>query len=196
MIGQIKIGSGLLKGMTLKTPAHIATHPMGAREKNALFNMLRPKLAGAKVADLFAGTGALGIEALSNGAKSVIFVENFAPSQRILAQNLAQTRERLMLQAGVRSYPDANLYHNSAELELYRGTVQQFLPQHQGEFDLVLADPPYQDFQLSVVEQIGSLLRVGGTLALSFPGNAPILPGLALVSERHYAAAGIAIYEL
>ena len=70
----IKIASGIFRGRSIKSPKSSLTHPMGAREKLALFNMIVDDLPGSLVLDAFAGSGALGIEALSRGASEVVFV--------------------------------------------------------------------------------------------------------------------------
>ena len=80
----IKITSGKFRGRVIKSPNSRLTHPMGAREKLALFNMINDFLPGAQVLDAFAGSGALGIEAISRGAKSAAFIEKNAK----FAQNL------------------------------------------------------------------------------------------------------------
>ena len=71
----IKITSGKYRGRTIKSPNSKLTHPMGAREKLAMFNMISEYLSGAVVLDVYAGSGALGIEALSRGASYAMFVE-------------------------------------------------------------------------------------------------------------------------
>lgn len=84
----LKVVSGQFRGIALESPQSPGTHPMGSREKLALFNMLQSYLADATVLDAYAGTGALGIEALSLGAKSVIFVEKWPKAAQIIRQNL------------------------------------------------------------------------------------------------------------
>ena len=87
MKNSVKITSGTYRGQEILTPG-AGTHPMGAREKLALFNMITSELPGAKVLDAFAGSGALGIEALSRGAESVVFVEKSPAAARIIKKNL------------------------------------------------------------------------------------------------------------
>lgn len=84
---ELRILSGKYKGTKLKSPDLATTHPMGSREKLALFNMLSPYLEGATVLDYFAGSGALGLEALSRGAASVTFVENNPKAVRVINEN-------------------------------------------------------------------------------------------------------------
>lgn len=181
-VSQLRVSSGQLKGLTLASPEHSATHPMGQREKIALFNMIRPQLAHAKVLDLYAGSGALGIEACSNGAVQAVFVENHPRALQALAENVERAQQRL---------------DRSVSLGVYRGKVEQFLAQTSLQFDLIVADPPYDDFRPEVLANIVELLEREGMFVLSFPAQqaAPSFSGLVLVNERHYAGAKIAIYR-
>lgn len=153
---------------------------MGSREKLALFNMLRAEIAGAVVLDAYAGTGALGIEALSCGASSVTFVEKAPQVAKIIRDNLRGLDEKL-------------------EGEVFVGSVGEFTENTAlaGKYDLILADPPYDKFEVSEIAELAKLLKTGGRLVLSFPFQlgAPELSGLALQSARKYAAAGIANYR-
>ena len=85
-MGDLRVLSGKYKGTKLISPGG-ATHPMGSREKLALFNMLSPYLEGSRVLDYFAGSGALGIEALSRGANEVIFIENNPKAREAIRSN-------------------------------------------------------------------------------------------------------------
>ena len=168
---KIRITSGKYRGRTLKTPGG-ATHPMGAREKLALFNIIADYLPGAKVLDAFAGSGALGIEALSRGAESAIFIERSPSAANIIRQNLAE----LGLVAKVIASDVANF-------------------QTQEKFDLILADPPYDDFDIEKIANLSDLLAKSGVLVLSHPGEAPGIMGAELVKTRQYARAKISIYK-
>lgn len=128
----LRVLAGRYKGTVLASPHSDRTHPMGAREKNALFNMIQPYLAGAHVLDLFAGSGALGIEALSRGAAAAILVEKSPQIARIAQQNLARV-----------------------DMDLERGQAKVFAEDalkfartrpYQAFFDLIFIDPPYDGF--------------------------------------------------
>ena len=84
---ELKILSGKYKGTKLASPGLKTTHPMGSREKLALFNMLSPYLENAKVLDYFAGSGALGLEAISRGAASTTFIENNLKARQTIKKN-------------------------------------------------------------------------------------------------------------
>ncbi len=180
----LRIISGSLKGQTIASPNSPHTHPMGSREKLAMFNMIGDLLHGATVLDVFAGSGALGLEALSRGAKEVFFVECQLKVARVIQDNLVKLsrfRPQLLSEAQIFSEP------------LQKFSIR---PEFQSYFDLILADPPYDHFQPEKLTVLPQLLYRGGRIVLSFPSylNPPELPSLTLVSVRHYAAAGIAVY--
>src|SRR5512134_846169 len=85
----MRIIAGSLKGRRLKTPAWDGLRPTSDRLRETLFNILAPRIAGARVLDGYAGTGAVGIEARSRGASEVVFVERDARAAALLAENLA-----------------------------------------------------------------------------------------------------------
>lgn len=142
----MRIIAGTLRSRTLQAPAGLATRPTSDRLRETLFNVLAPRIAGARFLDLYAGSGAVGIEALSRGAEHVVFVERAAPALKILRANLA----RLDLHDG---------------FELRAGTVVSFL---RGEprtpsFDIAFLDPPY-DAANEYEKVLGFLGREGQRL--------------------------------
>lgn len=168
----IRIVSGYLRGRSIKSPRDSATHPMGSREKIALFNMISAYLPGATVLDAFAGSGALGIEAISRGAENVAFVEKSPKVARVIKDNLAS----LELQA-----------------EVFVDDIDKYSPEE--SFDLVIADPPYDHFTESKILPLTNILKDGGLLILSHPGTPPVIEGLNLTKTRKYAKANISIYQ-
>ena len=172
-MNNIKITSGDFRGRTISSPNLKTTHPMGAREKLALFNMLAEYLSGANVLDAYAGSGALGIEALSRGASYVMFVEKNPRAAAVIRKNLAELG---LLESAEVSEWDA----------------KNFLAPN--DFDIIIADPPYDDFEIHGVDNLAKFLKEGGILVLSHPGEAPEISGLTLQKTREYAAAKISIY--
>lgn len=166
---KITITSGKYKGRKIATPGG-ATHPMGSREKLALFNIV--SVEGLSVLDAFAGSGALGIEALSRGASEVVFVEKNAKACMIISKNL----KSLGIKDGFRVIKSSV---SRADLN---------------EFDVVLADPPYDNFDLTEVESLTKFVKNGGVLVLSHPDEVPELQGLKLLKTHQYAAAHLSIY--
>ncbi len=172
-MNNIKITSGKFRGRAINSPNLKTTHPMGAREKLALFNMISEYLPGANVLDAYAGSGALGIEALSRGASYAMFVEKNPRAAAVIRKNLADLG--LLENAGVSEWDAKN-----------------FLPPR--DFDIIIADPPYDDFDVRGVENLAKFLNKGGILVLSHPGEALKISGLTLQKTRAYAAAKISIY--
>ena len=166
----VKITSGNLRGRTLLTPGG-NTHPMGAREKLALFNMISSYLENATVLDAYAGSGALGIEAISRGASEVTFIEKNAKAAQVIRQNLAN----LNLKA-----------------EVFQGAVENF--QSGTQFDTILADPPYDNFIPESINGLTPFLKDDGILVLSHPGKAPEINGLSLLKSNQYAEAHLSLY--
>lgn len=177
MAGTVTITSGKYRGRKLVTPESQITHPMGAREKLALFNMLQPYLSGAKVLDIYAGTGALGLEALSRGALGVTFIENNSAALRCLRQNLAILGQ-----------------NDQSNVTIFPGKASIFASNE--FYDLILVDPPYDHFHLQEVAKLASFLAPGGIFALSHPSDADInFESLQRLTARKYANACITIFE-
>lgn len=171
MMNTLRITSGAKKGRKIETPGG-TTHPMGERERLALFNMISEELQGAEVLDAFAGSGALGIEALSRGAKAVTFVEKNPEAVKVIRKNLADLNM------------DANVVLTK---------VSSF--QASKKYDIILADPPYDSFNLDEVRTLIVMVEKGGILVLSHPNEVPNLDTLSLIKTHKYARARISIYK-
>lgn len=167
---QIRIISGKLGGRIIDTPKTEKTHPMGDRERSAIFNRLRGEIAGKLVLDAFAGSGAIGIEALSLGAEEVDFLENNRKATNTIHANLAKLK-----------------------LESQGKLVRKL----RDEYDIIFADPPYEKPQYEYIEEILKHLKHGGIFVLSHPESpAPWeFRGLSLFSDKSYAAAHIKMYQ-
>ena len=170
--GQLRIVSGYLSGQLVDTPKTGATQPMGERERIAIFNQIRSYLPGAKVLDAFAGSGALGITAISNGADSVDFLEKNPEAIKAISANL-------------KKHKCDNVSHIIKNVDQLKS------------YDLIFADPPYGNPQYDLVIKIAKTLKPGGILVLSHPKTPqpPELDDLRLLSDRSYAAACIKIYQ-
>mgnify|MGYP005840509459 CR=1 FL=1 len=128
MGGLMRIISGTSKGRKLVTPRNRAIRPTSDRVKESLFNILQDKLEGKIVLDLFAGTGNLGIEALSQGAKKVVFVEKERRALSLIQRNLDQF--------GLEE--QAEIFHRDVNRAI------GFFNKRGDRFDLILMDPPYE----------------------------------------------------
>jgi 16S rRNA (guanine966-N2)-methyltransferase len=145
----LRIIAGSLKGRKLSTPTWDGLRPTSDRLRETLFNVLAGRVGEARVLDGFAGTGAVGIEALSRGAAHVSFVESDPRAVRLIEQNLqhcAVTDRYAIIRA---RFADA---------------ARRLLP---GSFDLVFLDPPYEpDAIVSSLEAAAPLVAPGGVLML------------------------------
>lgn len=125
----MRVIAGMLRRRTLEAPAGLATRPTSDRLRETLFNVLAPRIEGARFLDLYAGSGAVGIEAVSRGAASVVLVERAVPALKVLRSNL----EKVGLRGGIR----VEAVSVAAFLKKVRPESTAFL------FDLVFLDPPY-----------------------------------------------------
>jgi 16S rRNA (guanine966-N2)-methyltransferase len=140
------IGGGV-KGRRLKTPAGHGTRPTGARVRQTLFDILAPEVPGCRFLDAFAGSGAVGLEALSRGAAEVVLVESNPAAAAALRENV-----RALASAG----GEARVYRQDARVALLG------LANEGASFDVVYLDPPYES---DLYEPLLSLLGEGGLLA-------------------------------
>lgn len=139
---QLRIIGGRWRGTRLRFPDVEAIRPTPDRVRETLFNWLAPVISGARCLDLFAGSGALGFEALSRGAAEVVFVDRDARTGQYLRETLA----RLASTAG----------------QVVTGDARRYLESGAGPFDVVFLDPP---FGAAVLPDICARLQDSGSLA-------------------------------
>ena len=137
----MRIIAGTLKGRQLDAPTWTGLRPTSDRLRETLFNVLAPRISGARVLDGYAGTGAVGIEALSRGAAEVVFVDRDVRARRLVAANLARL--------GI------------AGCAIIRASFNGL-----GVFDIVLLDPPYDDSSEQVLADSATLIAPSGVLVL------------------------------
>src|ERR1019366_8368827 len=123
----MRIIAGSFRSRILKAPSGLQTRPTSDRLRETLFNVLTPRIQGARFLDLYAGSGAVGIEAISRGAAHVSFVEQAPPALKILRANLAS----LSITSGYRI--------EAAKVAAFLRAAQKA----QQQFDLIFLDPPY-----------------------------------------------------
>ncbi len=176
----MRVIAGSAGGRRLHAPRGPNTRPLTDRAKEGLFSSLGNDVIGARVLDLFAGSGSLGIEALSRGAAQATFVEKSRIAAGLIRKNLDLT---------------------ALDGVVVCGYVEKFLQSEKGEFDLVFVDPPY-DRSLALVEDVlagtAPLLGYGGTIVLHRRAgeDAPSAPPeMALTDERRYGDAQLWIFR-
>jgi 16S rRNA (guanine(966)-N(2))-methyltransferase RsmD len=146
----LRIIAGTLKGRRLKTPTWEGLRPTSDKLRETLFNVLAPRIAGARVLDGYAGTGAMGIEALSRGAASVTFVEQDRRALALVEENLVHcgiTSGCAIIRASV-SRALADLGRSSAA------------------FDIIIFDPPYGDSGDEAVATARTVVAPSGVIVL------------------------------
>jgi len=174
------ISGGRLRGLRLQVPPGLDTRPTRAAVREAMFGMLGDVVMGARVLDLYAGSGALGLEALSRGARHVTFVEH-AP------------RAIAALRANVQA---AHLATD--EWSLLIVDCQRIVPPAGARYDLVLADPPYALFDPVPAVVCAPPVLAPSARLLAECSSARIAPvvlhGLKLLRQRTHGVATIALY--
>jgi len=166
----MRIISGLAKGRRLLAPRDRGTRPMTDRAREGVFSSLGAAVAGARVLDLYAGSGSLGLECLSRGAASVVFVERSRAALAALRANVAAV--------GLGG-------------EVAAEDVSHYLGRADGPFDLAFVDPPYALPLASVEQVLGALVRLlagGGTVVLHRRAGEGLQPppGLKVADRRRY----------
>ena len=149
----MRIIAGSLRGRRLKTPAWDGLRPTSDKLRETLFNILAPRIAGARVLDGYAGTGAAGIEALSRGAASVTFVERDRRAQALIAENLAL----------------CGIAEGYAIIRAEMARAITRLRAAGSAFDIALLDPPYDRPGGAELAAVADLLAPGGVVVFEHP---------------------------
>ena len=149
----MRVITGKARGIQLKTPEGMLTRPTADRVKEALFSIINFDLPGAVVLDLFGGTGQLGIEALSRGASSAVFVDQREDACRIIRENLRRTKLE-------------------SQGRVVRSDYLDYLRRSREKFDIILLDPPYAEVflenALNCITEI-DILQTGGIIVAERP---------------------------
>ena len=177
----LRVVAGEFGGRRLAAPRGAGARPTQDRVREALFSVLGP-LGGVRVLDLFAGSGALGIEALSRGAREATFVDSDAAAARVVRQNL----ERIGVEG-------ARVFRADA-LSFLRGAAR-----HGDRWDLVLCDPPYRlahRLGATLGPLLAPVLETGGRIVCESSVKDPLRLDLPLLDERRYGDTRIAVHSI
>ena len=149
----MRVITGKARGVVLKTPEGMQTRPTTDRVKEALFSIIQFDIPGCKVLDLFGGTGQLGIEALSRGAKSAVFVDASDAACKLIRENLKRTK-----------------LENDAKV--VRSDYMEYLRRCHETFDVIFLDPPYAEVflenSLNCITEI-DILQTNGIIVTERP---------------------------
>jgi 16S rRNA (guanine966-N2)-methyltransferase len=175
----MRVIAGTARGVRLTAPRGTATRPITDRVKETLFAILADRVPGARVIDLYAGSGAIGIEALSRGAERVDFVERDRSALAALRDNLERTH-----------FGDAAAVHAV--------DVERFLAAAEGPWDLAVLDPPYE--VRAIVAPLRALvphLAPGASVAIKhfWRAETPEVTGLALSRQRRFGETMLTFLE-
>jgi|SRR5579871_1899300 len=176
----LRVIAGAFKGRRLAAPTWDGLRPTSDKLRETLFNILAPLIEGARVLDGYAGTGAVGIEAISRGAAHVTFVEHDRRAQALIAANLRACGVAdgyVIIRAGV------------------AGAAANLPP---ASFDLVLLDPPYETDATEAIAPAARLLAANGTLVLEHARRSPAPEVVGELTRTREVASGdsaLALYS-
>lgn len=178
----MRVITGKARGVQLKTPDGLQTRPTADRVKEALFSILHFEIPGARVLDLFGGTGQLGIEAISRGAKSAVFVDAGEAACKLIKENLRRAKME-------------------GEGRVVRADYLDYLSRCRDTFDIILLDPPYAEVflenSLKKISEI-DILESGGIIVAERPVEKAILeeiPGFTKSKDYKYGKTFLTLYR-
>ncbi|MBQ6401195.1 MAG: 16S rRNA (guanine(966)-N(2))-methyltransferase RsmD [Firmicutes bacterium] len=180
----MRIIAGEYRGRRLAAPEGRDIRPTTDKTREALFSILMNEVPGARVLDVFAGTGALGIEALSRGASGCTFVDQSRMAIRLIKENLSACGETALERSRVLA-----------------GDFRRVLASLEGPFDIILMDPPYRqglwEDAFEIIAQ-NDLLAPGGTLVCEHRKEEELpdeIAGFTREKERRYGISKLSIYR-
>ena len=178
----MRVVAGSARGTVLKTPDGMLTRPTADRVKEAVFSILHFDVQNAVVLDLFGGTGQLGIEALSRGAKRAIFVDHQQKACELIKENLRRTKF-------------------TQQASVVRGDYLEYLKRTKEQFDIILLDPPYAEIflenALNCIAEI-DILRDDGIIVTERPLEKALdiqMPGFTRSRDYKYGKTLITLYR-
>ena len=178
----MRVVAGSARGTVLKTPEGKLTRPTADRVKEAVFSILHFDVQEALVLDLFGGTGQLGIEALSRGAKRAVFVDHQQKACELIRENLRRTRF-------------------SERASVVRGDYLEYLKRTREQFDIILLDPPYaENFLENALNCIAEIdiLRDNGIIVTERPLEKVLdirMPGFTRSRDYKYGKTLVTLYR-
>ena len=178
----MRVITGSARGVQLKTPEGMVTRPTTDRVKEAMFSIIHFDIPGAHVLDLFGGTGQLGIEALSRGAKSATFVDAGEPACRLIRENLKRTKLE-------------------ADARVVRSDYLTYLKNCRETFQIILLDPPYAEVflenALKLITEI-DILQTDGIIVAECPLGKELpgeFPGFCRSKDYKYGKILLTVYR-
>jgi len=178
----MRVITGTARGTVLKTPDGMKTRPTSDRVKEALFSVIQFEIPGAKVLDLFGGTGQLGIEALSRGAHSAVFIDEQESACKLIRENIKRT-------------------HFEEVSKVIKSDYSAYLRSCKEKFDIIFLDPPYAEVflenSLKMITEI-DILQSGGIIITERPVGKDLLfnfSGYSRSKDYKYSKTIVTIYH-
>lgn len=178
----MRVISGKARGVTLKTPDGLQTRPTTDRVKEALFSIIQFDIPGMRVLDLFGGTGQLGIEALSRGAQSAVFVDGSDKACALIRENLRRCKME-------------------QDAQIIRCDYLDYLSRCRETFGIILLDPPYAEvFLENALKKITEIdiLQTGGIIVAERPAGKELpwdFPGYTRSRDYKYGKTLLTLYR-
>jgi 16S rRNA (guanine966-N2)-methyltransferase len=193
-IGLIKIQGGFANGLGILSPQGLGTRPTAAKIRAAIWNTLQAEVVDARIADLFAGSGAVGLSGLSLGARSCVFFENGKTVVPILQQNVQGIEDA------------ANKDNRQIVTQVVTKSIYQIDPGRDGygPFDIVFIDPPYEktrDFVSNIVEKWVPMVALSGKIVLETDSQFSVdeidlgASGIKVTREKSYGSSKVLHWE-
>lgn len=177
----MRIASGILKGRLFDVPS-VGVRPTTQRTREAVFSSLVSQIVNARVLDLFAGSGGMGLEALSRGAKEVVSIEKNAKACKAIVKNFCALKNS-----------------NLGFFNLVRSDVYSYLKHNNESFDVIFADPPYDEVDLpKLLEAALSTIAKDGVLVFEMraKGSYSVPECWAVRKEKEYGSTRVVYLEL
>lgn len=176
----MRVITGIARGKNLKTLEGNDVRPTSQKVKEAVFSAIQFDIEGRRVLDLFAGSGQLGIEALSRGAKSAVFVDNSTASIKIIKQNIESTG-----------------FENSSKV--YMSDYSSFTAMSRDIFDIVFLDPPYkQGILVPALKSVLPLMSEYGIIICEYPSDIEVpqsIGGFGIFKTYRYGKINVSVYR-
>ena len=166
----LTITSGRYKNLSLYLPPENITRPISQKVRSAVFNSLTQRVADSSVLDLYAGSGAMAIEAISRGARAAVLVDNNFKSLSVIKKNIQKLDK-------------------SENVVVIDNDVSKFITSCIEKFDIIFIDPPYDKFDIDMVKRASNLLQYGGIIVVSRASRidiGDIDESLQVVSSKNY----------
>lgn len=175
----LQIVAGEFKSKKLALPPRVNTRPVSQKVRAAIFNTLGDRVVEASVLDLYSGSGAIGLEALSRGANSVVLVEKDNKAAQTIRKNI-------------------HILSADKKVKLVCRDVEKYIADTMAQYDIVIIDPPYKLFTTTLVNKVASLVQYGGIIVVSCSSKS-YLDGLGteleVVRQKNYGDTQIIYIE-